>query len=201
MTEEEVAPLVPAGLLFLRAVITPCGKGSWGPFRRTQPRCPASALAVDQLPPSHGTGPCPRRQVSSFTQAQAPGSDFDQELRAEPWSHCLEVLSEAQVSPAPSISQRPCAYAVQGPSLGHVPRGGMRGYRWGCMDPANSLSLPEWVPTTLRTGLLWPHPGDGLWQQGQSSCPPPTYWTDPARASSLPSQGGQRGQGPGLAEP
>lgn len=50
-----------------------------------------------------------------FHTGQAPGSDFDQELRAEPWSHRLEVLSVAQVSLTPSVSHRPCTYTIQGP--------------------------------------------------------------------------------------
>lgn len=50
VTEEEVAPLVPAGL-FLRAVITSCGKGSWGPFRRTRLAAPPVPwLSTSSLP-------------------------------------------------------------------------------------------------------------------------------------------------------
>lgn len=62
----------------------------------------------------------------------------------------------------------------------------MRGYRKGRRDLANSLSLLEWGLTTLHTGLLRPHPGDGLWQQGQ--CLPPSHPLDRPRLCIFPAQ-------------
>lgn len=177
MTEKGAAPRGS----FLRAVITPHTKGSWGPFRRkAQAHCPTQRGGLlASLPPSHSTFPLPALIGIQFhARLQAPGSGFHQELRAG-------VLGEAQVEPSTfSLPEAwrggPVGAPLKAPPLGSVSRDWVKGDRQRCTTPiwsttshCSSVGL-----TSLCTHLLQPQRGDRLCSK-ETILSPPTHQTGP----------------------
>lgn len=176
MTEKGAAPRGS----FLRAVITPHTKGSWGPFRRkAQARCPAQRCGLlASLPPSHSTFPLPALIGIQFhTRLQAPGSGFHQELRAG-------VLGEAQVEPSTfSLPEAwrggPVAAPLKALCLGSVSRDWVRGDRvartWPTTSHCSSAGLTS-LCTRLRSH------GEETGCAAETILSPPSHQTDPTCA-------------------
>lgn len=183
---------------FLRAVITPHTKGSWGPFRRkAQAHCPTQRGGLlASLPPSHSTFPLPALIGIQFhTRLQAPGSGFHQELRAG-------VLGEAQVEPSTfSLPEAwrggPVGAPLKAPPLGSVSRDWVKGDRDA---PHRSGQQPLIAQVPLYASSAATARRQAVQQKDPSvpSLPP-----DGAYLCTFPqpSQGGELGHNPSLGEP
>lgn len=127
-----------SGLQFLKAVIIPHSKGSWGPFRRKpQPTAQSSTAGLPaSLPPSRSIFPLPTLIGIQFHQRlQAPGSGFNQELELSPravaWQSSVRPRWRPTTFSSPEVSWRrvldfwslhlwwwPCGCTFQGPFFG-----------------------------------------------------------------------------------